>query len=92
MDRFCAQRGIQGIYTGETMMSTDAPLGVLDSYKILDFTQYVAGPTVTDGWYRFVGRRYRPLDLDVRGEQWWHHRELLRESFECSAIHRLPHE
>ena len=28
-------------------MSTDAPLGVLDGYKVLDFTQYVAGPTVT---------------------------------------------
>src|ERR1700687_543542 len=28
-------------------MSTDAPSGVLDGYKVLDFTQYVAGPTVT---------------------------------------------
>ncbi len=28
-------------------MSADAPLGVLDGYKVLDFTQYVAGPTVT---------------------------------------------
>ncbi len=28
-------------------MNTDAPLGVLDGYKVLDFTQYVAGPTVT---------------------------------------------
>ena len=28
-------------------MSTNAPLGVLDGYKVLDFTQYVAGPTVT---------------------------------------------
>src|SRR5229473_677476 len=28
-------------------MSTDAPSGVLDCYKVLDFTQYVAGPTVT---------------------------------------------
>jgi crotonobetainyl-CoA:carnitine CoA-transferase CaiB-like acyl-CoA transferase len=28
-------------------MSTEAPLGVLDGYKVLDFTQYVAGPTVT---------------------------------------------
>ena len=28
-------------------MNTDAPVGVLDGYKVLDFTQYVAGPTVT---------------------------------------------
>src|SRR3984893_14145117 len=28
-------------------MSTDAASGVLDGYKVLDFTQYVAGPTVT---------------------------------------------
>jgi crotonobetainyl-CoA:carnitine CoA-transferase CaiB-like acyl-CoA transferase len=28
-------------------MSTDTPMGVLDGYKVLDFTQYVAGPTVT---------------------------------------------
>src|ERR1700693_2049598 len=28
-------------------MSTEAPFGVLDGFKVLDFTQYVAGPTVT---------------------------------------------
>jgi crotonobetainyl-CoA:carnitine CoA-transferase CaiB-like acyl-CoA transferase len=28
-------------------MSTGVPLGVLEGYKVLDFTQYVAGPTVT---------------------------------------------
>ena len=28
-------------------MNADAPVGVLDGYKVLDFTQYVAGPTVT---------------------------------------------
>jgi crotonobetainyl-CoA:carnitine CoA-transferase CaiB-like acyl-CoA transferase len=28
-------------------MSTDAPLGVLEGYKVLDLTQYVAGPTAT---------------------------------------------
>jgi crotonobetainyl-CoA:carnitine CoA-transferase CaiB-like acyl-CoA transferase len=28
-------------------MNTNAPVGVLDGYKVLDFTQYVAGPTVT---------------------------------------------
>src|SRR5580658_447469 len=44
---FALRRGIQGVYTGETTMSTNAPLGVLDGYKVLDFTQYVAGPTVT---------------------------------------------
>ena len=28
-------------------MNTEMPRGVLDGYKVLDFTQYVAGPTVT---------------------------------------------
>src|SRR5262245_50743380 len=31
----------------ESCMSTDAPLGVLEGYKVLDLTQYVAGPTIT---------------------------------------------
>lgn len=32
---------------GDTTMSTDTTVGVLDGYKVLDFTQYVAGPTAT---------------------------------------------
>ena len=28
-------------------MSANSSLGVLEGYKVLDFTQYVAGPTVT---------------------------------------------
>src|SRR5689334_25281032 len=32
---------------GTIAMSTTAPVGVLDGYKVLDVTQYVAGPTVT---------------------------------------------
>ena len=28
-------------------MNSEMPRGVLDGYKVLDFTQYVAGPTVT---------------------------------------------
>src|SRR5271166_5739426 len=33
--------------TSEKLMNTDAPLGVLEGYKVLDLTQYVAGPTAT---------------------------------------------
>lgn len=40
-------RFTDGLHAREAQMAADRPTHVLDGYKVLDFSQVLAGPTVT---------------------------------------------